>query len=335
MTMAKRLLLVATVLMSMFSANAQDIHFTMFDMAPLTLNPANTGAYEGTFRLGGIYRNQWNAISDATGYQTPSAYIDAPLFRLFNKNSYSWLGAGVTFLNDQAGSAALSQNNAALSLAAHIPLTRTRKVYLSVGASGGFVQNRIDREALILRDQTDVTALVDNASYPDFGAGLLLNFILNRKLNFNFGFSAAHLLEPEAGFSASAANPVYKLPRRYIGHTTFNIDIAPRMTLTPMAFYQLQAGASELNLQALMGFHLNQQRSATFQAGLGYRMSDAAYARLGFLYKGFKVGAAYGFNLGGLANNAGRADAFELGLSYTAKLYPNKVLPTRILCPRF
>ena len=46
---------------------AQDIHWTMYDMSPLTLNPANTGAYEGTFRIGGIYRDQYNSISNATG----------------------------------------------------------------------------------------------------------------------------------------------------------------------------------------------------------------------------------------------------------------------------
>ena len=33
---------------------AQDIHYSLFNMSPLSLNPAQTGAFHGTFRIGGI-----------------------------------------------------------------------------------------------------------------------------------------------------------------------------------------------------------------------------------------------------------------------------------------
>ena len=36
----------------------QDIHFTRFYDAPITLNPAKAGDYLGTFRAGGIIRDQ-------------------------------------------------------------------------------------------------------------------------------------------------------------------------------------------------------------------------------------------------------------------------------------
>ncbi|MBK9681630.1 MAG: type IX secretion system membrane protein PorP/SprF [Saprospiraceae bacterium] len=61
---------------------AQDIHFTMFDLSPLTLNPGLIGDFNGTFRVTGNYRIQWPTIAK---YQTPSIGIDAPLLKGFRK----------------------------------------------------------------------------------------------------------------------------------------------------------------------------------------------------------------------------------------------------------
>ena len=41
---------------------AQDPHFSQFYASPLTLNPALTGKFDGTFRLAANYRNQWPGI---------------------------------------------------------------------------------------------------------------------------------------------------------------------------------------------------------------------------------------------------------------------------------
>jgi len=42
---------------------AQDFHLSLYDAAPLFLNPAMTGLVEGKMRLHAHYRNQWNAIA--------------------------------------------------------------------------------------------------------------------------------------------------------------------------------------------------------------------------------------------------------------------------------
>ena len=39
-------------------ASAQDPHFSQFFSSPLTLNPAFTGKFFGTYRVAGNYRNQ-------------------------------------------------------------------------------------------------------------------------------------------------------------------------------------------------------------------------------------------------------------------------------------
>jgi hypothetical protein len=37
----------------------QDIHFSQYYASPLSLNPANTGNYDGDWRLMNSYRQQW------------------------------------------------------------------------------------------------------------------------------------------------------------------------------------------------------------------------------------------------------------------------------------
>ena len=55
--MVKRLVIVFLVISSV--AKAQDIHFSQWMFSPLNLNPGETGAYEGDYRVVGNYRSQW------------------------------------------------------------------------------------------------------------------------------------------------------------------------------------------------------------------------------------------------------------------------------------
>src|SRR5215470_10407076 len=99
--MRKTLLSAIASLTILFTASAQDIHFSQFYYSPLTFNPALTGAMDGTYRIGAIYKNQWSSISSPFVYSTPSIAADAKLFSgKFNGN---YLGVGLLLLNDRSG----------------------------------------------------------------------------------------------------------------------------------------------------------------------------------------------------------------------------------------
>ncbi len=49
---------------------AQDIHFSQFFEAPLLRNPSLAGIYTGDIRVQGVYRDQWNSVTNA--YRTGS-----------------------------------------------------------------------------------------------------------------------------------------------------------------------------------------------------------------------------------------------------------------------
>jgi type IX secretion system PorP/SprF family membrane protein len=239
-------------------------------------------------------------------------------------------------------------------LAYHTPLTRSRKVYLALGVQGGLVNNRLDRTGALGQDgilsstgtgTNDLSLIRDDisSSYPDFGAGILLNFILSQKFNFNLGFSSRHLLEPEDKFTAKN----YNRARTFLGNIGFNIDLTRKLTFMPQAMFAYNSSANQLNAQALLGYHLNSARDITFVFGGGVRHHifgdgtqietgiSAAIARIGLNYKNIKAGLAYDFVTNSLSGAPGRRDAIELAVIYTGKILPKKYLPPRILCPRF
>ncbi len=348
MRISKDLLAVLAASLITLTAKAQDVHYSMFDMAPLTMNPANTGNFEGTFRIGGIYRDQWSNISNATGFRTPNIYLDLPLVSL-GKQKMSFLGFGLNFINDRRGTASLNNTGISLSAAGHFALGNLKRSRLSIGLQGGIAMERIDQSLLNLADEWDPNNLPggpsgatsdnlanDNVTYPDFAAGLMFSSTVNNNFSYEIGFSSQHLAEPDEAFMAQTAAPeeYRKRPRKYIGHAQFNIGLTERISLYPKAFYQFQQKASELNLQTLVGFHFNQQKDFTLLAGAGYRFGESLFPRIGLNYKQFKVGFAYDINIGSLGNYT-QAQGFEVALSYIARIYPRIVRPPRIFCPRF
>ena len=51
------------LVLGFFTIKAQDIHFSLWDMSPLNLNPAMTGQFDGDYRFNGNHRNQWSSVT--------------------------------------------------------------------------------------------------------------------------------------------------------------------------------------------------------------------------------------------------------------------------------
>ncbi len=112
---------------------AQDIHYTMYNMSPLLTNPANTGAFSGTARINGIYRSQWKRT-----YETPSVSADSPIVSI-GKKKKDWIGVGLLFLNDTAGEVDFTTVYTMLSGAYHRVLDKKGKSVLTFGLQFGSV----------------------------------------------------------------------------------------------------------------------------------------------------------------------------------------------------
>jgi gliding motility-associated-like protein len=90
----------------------QDLHYSNYNFAPLYLNPAKTGDFLGTIRIGGIYREEARFFIN-NPFQTQNIHIDSPLSKGFSKNH--WVGLGLNIYTDKAGDIAAANNGMMLS----------------------------------------------------------------------------------------------------------------------------------------------------------------------------------------------------------------------------
>jgi len=334
-------------LASNVNVKAQDIHFTQFYLSPMTTNPAYTGAFQGTFRIGGIYRDQWGTIS-TSAYRTPSFYIDAPILMIGKRN---WLGVGGMFLNDEAGALSLGQSQAMGSVALHLSMDKKSNNVLTIGIQGGYISRNIDygqahfQDAIAAGDPVGTTgdlggiqggmALQNmDPNKFDMALGVLLRSQMNKKMRMELGLSLKHLLTPDLGFNTGGNADDRDVPGNFNLHGQFFVDLTDKVVLKPAFIFQSTAGANEIGLQALGGYHLNAEKDMTLNVGLGYRMRDATKFLVGMDYKQFRAGIAYDLTVSDLAD-AGTPQSFELGVSYIAKIYKKPTVKPVIFCPRF
>ena len=217
-----------------FTSKAQDIHYSQFYYSPLTFNPALTGSMDGTYRISGIYKNQWSSISSPFVYSTPSISADAKLFSgKFNGN---YLGVGLLLLNDRSGDGNLRNFTAMLSLAYHQSLDREGNYHLAVGLQGGLVQKSIDFNNLNFSDEFDglgfnnITAenfKYQQIAYSDFSAGALIYGVPNNHSRFQIGAAAFHLTTPTETFFESSDN---QLDMRFVVHGSYAARVSKRFT---------------------------------------------------------------------------------------------------------
>ena len=135
------------------SVSGQNVHLSQFHQAPLLVNPALTGVFNGDQRAILNYRNQWASVADP--FTTYAFSYDMSLFKEKGKNKY--LGGGIYFFRDVAGDTKYSTTSANLSLSSIITLDGGHD--LSVGLQGGFAQKSIDENSFqCLADDEDHTS---------------------------------------------------------------------------------------------------------------------------------------------------------------------------------
>ncbi|MCB0666499.1 MAG: PorP/SprF family type IX secretion system membrane protein [Saprospiraceae bacterium] len=321
---------------------SQDIHFTQFNMAPLTYNPALTGAFYGSVRVGGLYRDQWGSA-----YNTPSFYLDSPILKGFRKQD--WIGVGVSFFSDEAESEYLpfDANTSSLrgtittggllaSGAYHFALDKERNTVIALGVQYGTVTKKVgDKfqfEDAILSGMPTQDILPENdqgKNYLDISGGLTITGKTTGQSFYRIGVSAMHINQPRASIIGSGSGT--KLPMRIVGYGTYHMDLNEQLMVTPSILFQNLGTASEVAVQGMLGYKIPDQNTV-LKAGLGYRLGDAMEVLAGVDYKDLRVGASYDLTLSDLKapNNA-----FELAVAYIIRIYKRPKVDPVIFCPRF
>ena len=326
--------------------DAQDIHFTMFDLSPLTLNPGLIGDFNGTFRITGNYRIQWPTIAK---YQTPAIGVDAPLFRGLRKKD--WISFGIAAYQDRAGEGSafqLRKTSGWLGGSYHAPMNKAGTTVLSLGVQSGGTTRSLQGTPRF-GDPSDPqfpSGGGDNKkTYADLNVGLVLSSILNKDKTsaLNMGVSMYHLTQPNGSLGStpgggSGGNTGGSSDKQDVlinAHAIMSIPRGDLLKFYPGVVLHSLAGNVELAAQLKGEMLINKERDFAIVGGAGYRIGDAAFAIFGARVKDLKVGLAYDFNLSGATASTSGVGGYELGVSYIVKIYKKPDVKPVIFCPRF
>jgi type IX secretion system PorP/SprF family membrane protein len=223
-----------------------DPHFSQYYVYPSWLNPALTGAFDGQYRVSGIYRSQWGNISSPFSTQGLSGEFTT------DKNA----NFGVNIMNEKAGNGGYNYLTAYADYAyTGVRFGANGYQRISMGLQLGLIRRSFDPSKMTFGDQwnpvtgynsgnsTADVFTVHSATSFDAGAGILYyDADPGKKANIFGGISFSHINTPTDKFSASGDA---KLPVRYTIHGGVRFLIAEGIYLTPNLLYLHQGSAEE------------------------------------------------------------------------------------------
>lgn len=355
--MRKLLLLILSI--GIFTSTfAQDPHLSMFYSAPLQLNPALTGVFNGNYRVSALYRSQWGEVlrNESTSQFRTMAFSGD--FRIpVGKNA---IGIGVAALNDKAAQSDYGTTRAGIAASYMQSLDRWSQHYIVLGLQGDIIHRTFNLTNL--RFGTQWTGLEydpeygqqdpilsianNNLLFFDVGAGLLYFFKgRDEKFTAYLGYSMQHINEPSQ--SVTGSNTV-RLPIKNSIHAGVNIPILPQIHILPKFLVQFQGQSLETMLGTDLRFVFdkfdpsgNAVRFGTMFRGVGGLTAkntngynpESVVLMAGIDYIGIDLGVAYDINVSEQVVGTNSRGGFEVSLSYTGawKKRSRDATP----CPKF
>ena len=329
-------------------ASAQDKHFTQFYAAPLTLNPALTGAFNGSYRVGGTYRDQWrNALDDP--YVTFATAIDVRFPVEFDPRYKDAFAVGLLFYTDKVSSIDFNTNQIALSGAFHKALDFENKQYLSAGFQAGLAQRNVNYENLTFGDQFNAVDAFEfataenlpenNFSFADFNVGINYAITPKKGLSFFVGAAMHHVFQPQLTFYTVDDGGDSKLFSKYSAQLSAEIPLNWRLSLVPRVLFATQGPHTEINAGSNIRIKINDYNESAIHVGGWVRPVgnyddsfgiDAAIVMFGLELNSVLIGLSYDLNLTDLTTTQQGQGAFEISITYLGNFDNDS-----ILCPKF
>ncbi|CAN5241701.1 hypothetical protein BH09BAC1_BH09BAC1_03280 [soil metagenome] len=330
------LFIVAFAFIGICRTTAQDIHFTQFYNAPLTLNPGETTNHDADWRAAAIYRNQWRSFGAA--FNTIAASFDYQFHLKKGK-----IGAGIVLYNDRTrGTEGINSTKIMLSGSYQLPVKKNR---FNFGLQGGLVDKRLSKATF--PDQFNIEtgyfdgqmATSDGGSgiktmYFDMNAGIVWT-VVGKKFTPEVGVSVYHLNFPKESFYGKSNH----LKPRPVFSFSGNWQFSARWSLMPRALYMYHSGASDFiaGLQLGYSFQANALRIQKIYAGPlmreGFEAAPNAIMIAGGInFKKFELGGAFDLTSSNLNKPTNYRGAFEVSLIY--KGFKNPLDIIQIPCER-
>jgi type IX secretion system PorP/SprF family membrane protein len=333
--MRKLLVCICTFLASQL-VKAQDPHFSQFFASPLTLNPAFTGKFSGTWRLAANHRDQWPSIPKA--YVTTSASLDFPILKSKIPDN-DVFGVGISGLTDASANNILRLSYGSVSMSYHKALDENGYSTIGAGFQATYSSMSLEASKLTFEDMltpngfTGATSEVitngTNQSYIDVNAGLLYSGSTNGENNFYLGASMYHINRPKVGFQ----DQNWYLSGRISLHGGGSFPVSDVITVHTSLIHQIQNKASETIVGAAIAANLSQdaEKPGAVYIGSWLRFNDAIIPYIGLEFGGLRFGASYDFNISSLKAATASRGGSEFSIIFIKRPADYKGIP----CPKF
>ncbi len=308
-----------------------DPHFSQYYIQPMTMNPAFTGAFDGDYRLSGIWRSQYGNTLNTRGISAE---------KTTNKSA----NLGFNLINQVSSDGAYSFTNGYLSYAfTGVRFGRNEDHYLVMAMQIGFISRKFDINKMQFGSQwvsgvgfdpsgnSNETFLKPQVTSFDAGAGIAYyDATPNQTTSFFGGISAFHITRPVNPFLSDQTQS--RLDIRYSVQAGVRITASDQLTIVPTAIYMKQGDAQE----RMGGVYFQVYASETTDVMFGtyYRINDAFTPFAGFYYKGLTFGLSYDVDASAKSAAGSKGNSLEVSISFVGRNKSGLGVP-RFWCPRF
>lgn len=302
--------------------NAQDFHYSQFYHAPLSVNPALTGIFNGDKRITVSVRDQWRSVP--VPWFTTSVGYDFKVYPKDHKSSFFALGGFFNY--DRQGDSKLTLGNINISGSYHYLLNRRN--IITVGLLGGYSLRGFDSADLTWDRQWDgfgVDTGIDpgenlnrgRLGFFESGAGLNYRYQKSSRTKLDLGVGAWHLIEPNITFNDSDN---LKLPRRFSFYGIGLIKLTDKLDFQLDGLYQIQNTYNELIVGGLFDLYLNKKpgKRTNLQIGGGYRIGElpVIYPKIALQYNEYFVAFSYDIDISELNQHTNYRGGPEIHFRY-------------------
>ncbi len=338
----------AFIIINIIALKGQDKHFTQFYASPMTVNPALTGAFDGKYRIGFAYRDQWRGALD-NPFITYAASLDLR-FDIGSRRTFrDAVSGGLVFFSDRVGTIDFNTNQMAFAGAYHKALDRLSTQYLSLGIKIGFTSRNLNYATFSFQDQfngingytlaTEEELPANNFSFMDMATGVYYTISPAKKTSYYAGLAVHHFNVPNASFYKDEEDAlVHKLHVKYNLHLGARLPSGEKYQIFPRIMATLQGPHFQLDAGANLRIAMNRYGNKALHVGTWFRpvrynesMSlDAIIFLVGYEIENIIFGLSYDSNMNSIANYGKAHGAFEFSVMYLGE-YENET----ILCPTF
>src|SRR5436190_2420420 len=189
--------------------------FSQFYASPLLINPANTGRFNKSYRIGGSYRREVNAQEHL--FSQGSFFLDSKIFNKLTPQN-DCFAIGFLGLSEKSTSEGLKNTYLSFSVAYQKGLDEEGTQQLGIGFQTTFARRQLQKPEYVFEDQLvswlnsgyvniDLSQLGNvDVSYTDLNAGLVYQGKINANNFLSAGVSMYHITEPSLVFNGGELN---------------------------------------------------------------------------------------------------------------------------------